>query len=114
MGVLYVIQIVVPGPTTAAFPPSVLQSDWMDGLIDGIERYGIAGTGAATSGSGTFTTMFHFPSTAEATAWISAHKLSDPALVADMTAWKALYNIQFNHYFYNLSFDPTVTDIGIF
>jgi len=110
MGVLYVIQVVVPSPITA-FPPSVLQSDWMEGLTDGIERYGISGPGTS---SGTFTTMFHFPSTAEATAWISAHKLSDPALVADMTAWKALYNIQFNHYFYNLSFDPTVTDIGIF
>ena len=112
MGVLYVIQVVVPGPATPAFPPSVLQSDWMDGLIDGIERYGIAGTGAATSG--TFTTMFHFPSTEEATAWISSHKLSDATLSADLEAWKSLYNIQFNHYFYNLTVNPTVTDIGIF
>jgi hypothetical protein len=89
----------------APFPPQIIESDWYRNLnfatpMSPVFQTFVAGYDYYLSESvginGQFPILeLRFNSVTEASAWFSANRLSDPALILVLNEWKTAYNITY-------------------
>lgn len=80
-----------------AWPPSIQASDWIT------ELGAYASAHAWASNSHGNLTVYLWDSEADLNNYLSAHRLTDPTLLADLDAWKAAHGVSFTSAYYNLT-----------
>jgi hypothetical protein len=106
MAILYIFKL-NDTQNVGPFPPSVIASDWFKTMYQYIELYSYTKTADPN------TAIFLFPNQAEFDKHLSL-KCTDPALLADIEAWKSTYNVSYTSTAYNydtaspISFTPVV------
>jgi hypothetical protein len=104
MAILYTL--VVDNPTLGEvdiFPPTVSNSDWLKKLVKETQSLGfIVNAGIASSGN----QFIIFDSETDLNNFLSANRLTDPALIADLNEWKTAHNIKYITKAYSLTSTP--------
>ena len=97
MAILYVFKINDPNDA-GYFPPSVQASTWFENTTSYFLKNSLE-----SADHSTVYTMFQDSS--ELNSWIAAHTLSDPALLADVAAWKSEHGVSYTNQYFDLSAD---------
>jgi len=110
MAILFMFTYTDP-QNVGPFPPSVEASDWFKSVVASDQSKTIPYSYTNTADPNT--AIFLFPDQAEFDKYLSL-KCTDPALLADIEAWKSTYNVSYTSTAYNydtaspISFTPIV------
>lgn len=92
MAILYYFNPDVPDGIDM-FPPSVMKSDWYASITADTQRLNIGGG---------WLTVIIFANLTELNNYLDKNRLTDPALLADVAAWKNAHNITYTTSYFNL------------
>jgi hypothetical protein len=104
MAILYTLIVDNPNPSTVeVFPPSMRDSTWLNTLIRTVQSIGFV----ITDGSSNLGSQFIiFDSETDLNNFLNTNRLTDPTMIADLTAWKTAHNIKYNTKAYSLTTTP--------
>lgn len=104
--IIYTLTVNKPDRNVQTFPPSILESDYINNLVKNTNSYG-----SVSSGDGQ---LCLFANATELNAWLAANTLTDPTLVSDLNTWKAAHGITFTTRVWEIADATTITVTPVF
>ena len=94
MTILYVFKINDPNDA-GSFPPSVLASAWFTNLLSYMKNNEVAGSKNSN--------ILLFADETALNSFFDAHRCTDSALLADITAWKSAHGVSYSNQYFTLT-----------